>query len=231
MTAKKILVVEDEKRLAHLLRDYLVQAGYEVHCLYSGGPVVKWARTHLPDLILLDQMIPEIDGLSLLRELRAFSQVPVIIATARTEEIDRLLGLESGADDYVCKPFSFREVVARVKAVLRRGRARQRPAGESGLVLCSEDLTVSLGDETAELTAIEFKLLRVLSGSPGRIFSRNQLMDRIYEDNRVVSDRTIDSHIRKLRAKLSGLCPEKELICSVYSAGYKMPDVKLTPAV
>lgn len=221
---QKILVVEDEVRLAHLLRDYLVRAGYEVHCLYSGADVIHWTKDRLPDLILLDQMLPEKDGLTLLRELRAFTRIPVIMATARTEEIDRLLGLESGADDYVCKPFSFREVVARVKAVLRRGRIPGQATGTAGLVLDPAGFTVRVGSEKAVLTAIEFKLLRTLAASPGRIFTRDQLMDHIYPDGRIVSDRTIDSHIRKLRAKLANICPDKDWIATVYSAGYKLND-------
>lgn len=222
MVTRKILVVEDEERLAHLLRDYLVPAGFEVHCLYTGNEVIQWARQNLPDLILMDQMLPGKDGLTLLRELRTFSTIPVIMATARTEEIDRLLGLESGADDYVCKPYSFREVVARVKAVLRRVDTKKQEHFTSKLILDEDGFTVSAGGKTVVLTVIEFRLIKALAGSPGRIFSRDQLMDHIYSDSRIVSDRTIDSHIRKLRAKLSRFSPEKELIVSVYSAGYKL---------
>ena len=219
-----ILVVEDEERLAGLLRDYLVQGGYGVHCLHSGTEVVPWVRRNEPALILLDLMLPGRDGIAILGELRTFSSVPVIIASARGEEVDRLLGLEIGADDYVCKPFSFREVVARVRAVLRRGApAPGDAAGPSrtSLRLDPSRYTAEAAGRTIRLTVIEFRLLAALAEHPGQVLSRDRLMDRIYPDGRVVSDRTIDSHIRKLRAKLAELLPDRDPIVSVYSAGYK----------
>ncbi|WP_421865926.1 response regulator [Motiliproteus sp.] len=236
MHAKQILVVEDEQRVAELLRDYLHREGYQVHCLFSGSGVIDWVKAHRPDLILLDQMLPERDGLSLLQEMRTFTAVPVLMATARTEEIDRLLGLESGADDYICKPYSFREVVARVKAVLRRQPGKMaEPSSEAGaetdstgtnsklpLQLDEGRCCAKLHDREVLLTVIEFRLLQALLQRPGQILTREQLMNRIYPDSRIVSDRTIDSHIRKLRAKLADEGGRPSLIRSVYSAGYQL---------
>lgn len=220
-TGKRILIVEDEEKLACLLADYLVAAGYAADCLGDGREVVSWVQAHRPDLIVLDLMLPGRDGLELCRDIRAFSAVPIIMATARVEEIDRLLGLELGADDYICKPYSPREVVARVKAVLRRGQAAAGVADGPGLVLDEAAFRVRSAAAEVELTAVEFHLFAALYREPGRIFSRGQLMDRIYDDQRVVSDRTIDSHIKKLRRKLAALRPGEELIHSVYGAGYR----------
>jgi two-component system response regulator BaeR len=217
---KQILIVEDEDKLARLLADYLQAAGYETHHIAEGGPVVDWVRAHHPALIVLDLMLPGRDGLEICRDIRAFSAVPVIMTTARVEEIDRLLGLELGADDYVCKPYSPREVVARVKAVLRRtGPLAEPPPGS--LILHDASLRVQFDDQEIELTAVEFALLSTLYAAPGRIFSRDRLMDRIYDDHRIVSDRTIDSHVKKLRRKLAELIPDRELIHSVYGVGYR----------
>lgn len=227
MQEQKVLIVEDEERVAGLLQDYLLKEGFQVHCLYTGEGVVEWVREYGPDLILLDQMLPVKDGLSLLREIRTFSATPVILATAKTEELDRLVGLESGADDYVCKPYSFREVVARVKAVLRRGALRSSESAsreETNDVLNLDEATCSakLHGEQVALTVIEYRMLEALVRRPGQILSREQLMDKIYSDGRVVSDRTIDSHIRKLRAKLQLEGSQCPVITSVYSAGYKL---------
>lgn len=216
-----ILIVEDEEKLAHLLAEYLQVAGFAAQRLADGRLVVPWVRQHAPALVLLDLMLPGRDGLEVCREVRGFSRVPVIITTARVEEIDRLLGLELGADDYICKPYSPREVVARVKAVLRRTAPQQAPAGTGRLQLDEGSLRVRAGGRELELTAVEFALLHTLYGAPGRIFSRERLMERIYTDHRVVSDRTIDSHVKKLRHKLADLLPDEELIHSVYGVGYR----------
>lgn len=215
-----ILIVEDEQKLAALLADYLKQAGYAVHCLYEGEVVIPWIREHRPDFMLLDLMLPGRDGMDICKELRTFSNLPVIMITARIEEIDRLLGLEFGADDYICKPFSPREVVARVRAVLRRTGGVQAISA-SGLALDESRYQATLHGHDLKLTAVEFKLLSFLAAHPGRLFGRQQLMDRIYPDERIVSDRTIDSHIKKLRRKIETVDPAAELICSVYGVGYK----------
>ncbi len=217
----RILIVEDEPKLASLETDYLHHAGFQTHCLSQGLEVVPWLKDNRIDLVLLDLMVPGRDGLDICRDIRSFSQVPIIIVTARVEEIDRLLGLEMGADDYICKPFSPREMVARVKAVLRRLQPQATDSVEQALKLYPQSFKVQYDDREIELTAVEFQLLHALYQHPGRIFSRSRLMDLIYQDQRIVSDRTIDSHIKKLRKKLAELIPEKEVIHSVYGAGYR----------
>ena len=216
----RILVVEDEPRLAGILSDYLQQAGMQPHCIGNGLEVVGWVREYRPELILLDLMLPGKGGMEICKEVRTFSNLPIIMITARVEEIDRLLGLELGADDYICKPFSPREVVARVKAVLRRSTAPDLMTSQ-GLTLDDERYLARLNGCRLDLTAIEYQLLSVLARAPGRIFSRDQLMSKIYPDQRVVEDRTIDSHIKKLRKKLSSSSTGHELIHSVYGVGYK----------
>lgn len=220
---KPILIVEDEDKLARLAADYLHNAGFTTEILSHGDAVLPWVKLRTPDLILLDLMLPGTDGLTICREIRRFSRVPIIMVTARIEEIDRLLGLELGADDYICKPYSPREMVARVKAVLRR---LEPPAQESGLsadllTLDPNRFRVAAAGREIELTTVEFELLQALYRRPGHILSRSVLMDMIYQDQRIVSDRTIDSHIKKLRKKLEELMPGQELIHSVYGAGYR----------
>ena len=214
-----VLIVEDEQKLATLLEEYLRHAEFSTCCLKDGEAVVPWVREHAPDLILLDLMLPGRNGLDICRDIRSFSNVPIIMITARIDEIDRLLGLDLGADDYICKPFSPREVVARVKTVLRRSTFRQESA--TRLVLDETSYTATIYGQALNLTTVEFKLLWLLHSQPGRLFSRAQLMARIYPDQRIVSDRTIDSHIKKLRRKLEAAVPDKELIHSVYGLGYR----------
>ncbi len=218
-----ILIVEDELKLASLQSDYLKSAGFETDFISNGLEVLPWIKQNHTDLILLDLMLTGKDGLDICRELRSFSAVPIIIVTARIEEIDRLLGLEMGADDYICKPFSPREMVARVKAVLRRlqSHTTDTPTLTSKLKLNPQSFRVFSDDVEVELTSIEFQLLQAMYQQPGRIFSRSKLMDLIYPDQRIVTDRTIDSHIKKLRKKLADLFPDQELIHSVYGAGYR----------
>jgi two-component system response regulator BaeR len=216
----RVLIVEDEERLAGILADYLRQAGFEPFCLADGLTVVPWVREERPALIVLDLMLPGRGGMEICKEVRSFSDVPIIMVTARVEEIDRLLGLELGADDYVCKPFSPREVVARIKAVLRRTQGQQTVQAE-GLTLDESTYRATLDGRDLDLTAVEFKLLHFLAANPGRLFSRTQLMDKIYPDQRTVNDRTIDSHVKKLRKKIASAAPDQELIRSVYGVGYK----------
>lgn len=222
MTAERpILVVEDEPKLATLLRDYLINDGYEVCCVDNGLDVVPAVTVFQPRLILLDLMLPGRDGLEVCRELRTFSTVPVIIITAKVEEIDRLLGLELGADDYICKPFSPREVMARIKAILRR--ATPQDALQAPRLHIDEERYCAKFDGIAlDLTPVELRLLKTLVTAPGRVFSRNQLLDRLYFDHRVVTDRTVDSHIRNLRRKLEHACPGQDPIRSIYGVGYKL---------
>lgn len=215
-----ILIVEDEQRLAELHRDYLHKAGFETKWLADGDMVVPWVKDNKPALILLDLMLPGRDGLDLCKDVRKFSHVPIIMVTARIDEIDRLLGLELGADDYICKPFSPREVVARVKTVLRRSLPQPAVTNDN-LFLDRDRYQATLLGKRLELTAVEFHLLDILANSSGRIFSRDQLMDHIYTDQRIVCDRTIDSHIKKLRKKIAAVAPDLELIHSIYGVGYK----------
>lgn len=222
MEGKKILIVEDEEKLAAVVSDYLRQAGFAPFLLANGMEVVAWVREHKPVLIVLDLMLPGRDGMEICKEIRTFSTVPIVMVTARIEEIDRLLGFEFGADDYLCKPFSPRELVARVKAVLRRAvpRPSKPPAG---LLLDEDRYLATISGQDLDLTAVEFRLLQIMVASPGRIFGRQQLMDRIYQDQRIVSDRTIDSHIKKLRKKIA-LVQHEEIIHSVYGVGYKFEE-------
>ena len=216
-----ILIVEDEEKLAKIMADYLQQAGYQTSILLDGLDVINTIKTRSIDLVLLDLMLPGQDGLTLCRELREFSDIAIIMLTARVEEIDRLLGLGIGADDYICKPYSPREVVARVKTILRR---ISPPALSFSSILTLDDDTyqVKVNQQVIELTAIEFNLLKILNKKPGRIYSRAQLIEMVYQDNRIVSERTIDSHIKKLRKKLNTLETDNELVQSVYSVGYKL---------
>lgn len=217
----EILIVEDAPELAQLLSDYLKIDGFHTHCLHEGTGVIEWVRENSPDLILLDLMLPGKDGVEICRELRLFSQIPIIMVTAKIEERDRLIGLEVGADDYVCKPFSPREVVARVKAVLRR--TNQHNGEQTTLSLDAEKLQARINGKLLLLTVVEFHLLSLLAARPGRVFSRSHVIDSIYPDRRVVSDRTIDSHVKKLRKKIREV-HDRDLIHSVYGAGYKYAD-------
>lgn len=213
-----ILIVEDEPKLATLVRDYLVAGGFQASIFARGDDAVDWIREHQPAAILLDINLPGLDGLGVCREVRAFSDVPILLVTARVEEIDRLLGLELGADDYICKPFSPREVVARVRAVLRRtSPALPRPAAE--VVLDEDRFEARIHGQALNLTPVEFRLLGKLVSQPGRVFSRDQLIGALYADHRVVSDRTVDSHVKNLRRKLSELGYDP--ISAVYGVGYR----------
>ncbi|RZU47375.1 two-component system response regulator BaeR [Fluviicoccus keumensis] len=214
-----ILIVEDEVKIAELLRDYLENHGFSTALAHHGNAVDAAIAARRPDLMLLDLMLPGRSGLEICKDVRRNSSLPIIMVTARVEEIDRLLGLELGADDYICKPFSPREVVARVKTVLRRSQPPVH-AGD-GLVLDEERYQARLQGHNLDLTAVEFHLLKTLAARPGRIFNREQLMDSMYADNRIVADRTIDSHIKKIRRKMAAVLPDRELIHAVYSVGYK----------
>lgn len=221
-----ILIVEDEPKIATLVADYLRAAGQQPRILDNGNDAIAAVREREPDVMLLDLMLPGRDGIDVCREVRAFSSVPIIMLTARVEEVDRLLGLELGADDYICKPFSPREVVARVKAILRRLRAGATATNNTpGLSVDPERFEASLDGQRLDLTAVEFRLLQTLSASPGRVFSRDQLMEHIYSDHRIVGDRTVDSHVKNLRRKLSSVRPGLDLIQSVYGVGYRYEDL------
>jgi len=222
-----ILVVEDELKIAQLLVDYLQQDGCQVTVLDEGTHAVESIKSIEPDFLILDLMLPGKDGLTICREVRQFSNMPIMMLTARIDEIDRLIGLELGADDYVCKPFSPREIVARVRTIQRR--IQQSNAETAGTELTYRDIKldperhecIAYG-QRVELTPVEFKMLQGFMSRPGRVLSRDQLMDISYPDGRVVSDRTIDTHVKNLRKKLAQSFDQEELIHSIYGVGYKI---------
>lgn len=214
-----ILLVEDEHDIAEVSLIYLQAQGYDTHWFADGLEVVDWVRQNKPSVIILDLMLPEKDGLTICHEIRQFSEAPIIMTTAKVQEVDRLLGLDAGADDYVCKPFSTKELVARVNAAVRR-LDRRVVQSAPPLQLVEGSYTVVYQGNRVELTQIEFNLFQVLYKRPGRIYSRAQLLDLVYQDFRDISDRTVDSHVRNLRKKLAGLNLPSEPIRSVYGAGY-----------
>ena len=222
-TPATILIVEDEAKIASLLRDYLEKTGgYRTHWVARGDEALEVFRDVSPDLVLLDLMLPGLGGLEVCKAIRLESQVPVIMVTALVEEIDRLLGLELGADDYICKPFSPREVVARVKAVLRRANPLPQSAQFSSLQIDEDSHQASINGKQLKLSPVEFALLSRLAAQPGRVFSRDQLMSSIYSDYRIVSDRTVDTHVKNLRRKLEESGAGNDLIESVYGVGYRL---------
>lgn len=228
MTGKHILIVEDEQKIAVLLKEYLEKAGYRASISGRGDQAVAQVRKSSPDLMLLDIMLPGLDGMAVCREVRKFSGIPIIMITAKAEEIDRLIGLEMGADDYICKPFSPREVVARVKAVLRR--ANPEPAGKNRVIgpisIHEASHQAKVGGEVLELTPSEFRLLQVLVSQPGRVFSREELLARVQGYDCEGYDRTMDSHIKNLRKKIAVCLPGQEIITTVYGMGYKLNSPK-----
>jgi len=221
-TEKHILIVEDEPKIAALLADYLrTQGGFLTRIVGRGDEVLDVFREEKPDLVLLDLMLPGMDGIDVCKLLRRQSNVPIIMVTARVDEIDRLLGLELGADDYICKPFSPREVVARVKAVLRRSELISDGTLHQGLEIDDSKFTARLNGKDLCLTSVEFALLKTLSAMSGRVFSRDQLMNAMYSDYRVVSDRAVDTHVKNLRKKLASASGGEDMIKSVYGLGYR----------
>lgn len=223
MTSRHILIVEDEEKIAQLLCDYLQKAGFRTSSQANGDRVISQIKKDMPDMILLDIMLPGMDGMELCREIRKFSNVAIIMITARVEEIDRLLGLELGADDYICKPFSPREVIARVKAVFRRIHAEPQT---NNLVIGSialDDQThqVMIDKQELNLTPNEFGLLKIMMAQPNRVFSRSELINRVQGYDFEGYDRTIDTHIKNLRKKIAEKLPGQEIISTVYGVGYK----------
>jgi two-component system response regulator BaeR len=223
-----VLVVEDEPKLAQVLLDYLAANNYATAWLSDGREVAKYfadrPAQEYPDLVLLDLMLPGRDGLDVCKDIRRISNVPIIMITARVEEIDRLIGLEIGADDYICKPFSPRKVMARVKVILRR--VPQVEVGTLATALTNLQLDEArfearYHNQLLELTPAEFRLLKTLADAPGRVFQRDQLINHVYDDQRIITDRTIDSHIKNLRRKMSLISPE-DVIRSIYGVGYKL---------
>lgn len=221
---KKILVVEDELKIANVVQKYLQNAGFSTEHFAKGTGVIDWVKANNPDAILLDLMVPEVDGITLCREIRSFSDTPIIMVTAQVDEIDRIVGLEMGADDYICKPFSLRELIARVRAVLRYERVSEAPTlGDNNfLKIDGEKMECAVAGTTVSLTVVEFSILQLLAKSPGRIYSRSQMIDQVYSDYRIVNERTMDSHVKKLRKKLKEYSGDHDFIRSIYGVGYKL---------
>ena len=225
--AKTILVVDDERKIVTVLKGYLEQAGFRVVTAGDGQMALTTFRHEKPDLVILDLMLPGIGGLDVCRTLRRESAVPIIMLTARAEEADRLIGLELGADDYVVKPFSPREVVLRVRAILRRvegevATSEVLQAGDITLDLAAHQATVA--GQVVELTPTEFALLAVLARAPGRVFARTQLIQQIQDSPLEGFDRTIDVHIRNIRAKIEADPKNPRIILTVYGIGYKLAE-------
>ena len=214
-----IFVVEDEHDIASVLVDYLGAAGFAPRHFADGESALQAALATPPALLLLDLMLPGRSGLDVLRELRQRGSVPVVMLTARVEEVDRLLGLELGADDYICKPFSPREVVARIKAVLRR-TGEDPGMAATGLQVEEQSHSALLDGQRLHLTPKEFALLATMAARPGRIYSRAQLLELVYPDALEANERTLDSHVKNLRRKLAGAAPGHDWIRSVYGVGF-----------
>jgi two-component system response regulator BaeR len=220
VSPRRILIVEDDPKIARLLLDYLKRDGFDCIIIADGQAALNHLKRSIPDLILLDLMVPSLDGIALCRAVRSFSDVPIIMVTARVDEVDRLLGLDIGADDYVCKPFSPREVTARVRALLRRADGLLSTA-QPDWHIDEAGHRISWQGETLPLTPVEFRILRLLLSRPGRVFSRAQFLDSVHADMREVSDRAIDSHVKNLRRKIQAVEPGFENIVSVYGVGYR----------
>lgn len=217
-----ILIIEDEEKLAQVLKKYMEADGFATQLIANGNLAIDAVHKLNPVMVLLDIMLPEKNGIEICKEIRQFSNVPIIMITAKVEEIDRLLGLELGADDYICKPFSPREVVARVKATLRRTtQVAPRESPDAGLNLDREGYQATLDGANLELTPVEFRILVALFTPPIRVHSRSQLIANMYDDHRIVSDRAVDSHVANLRKKLKSIRPESEHIQPVYGVGYR----------
>lgn len=228
-SAAHIVIVEDDEKISALLGDYMAAAGYRATRIMNGAQAVEALRADGADVVLLDLNLPGLDGLEVCRAVRTFSQAPIIMLTARVDEVDRLLGLDAGADDYVCKPFSPREVVARVRAQLRRAAANSAPNAGAPLQPASaplftvdrERMRVLLSGAALSLTPVEFRILAELIDHPDRVYSRQQLLDVAHEDQRDISDRTVDSHIKNIRRKLAVKPVAAESLQSVYGVGYR----------
>src|SRR3990172_183772 len=223
----KILVVDDEKKIVEIVRAYLEREGYEVSAAYDGRSALEAVKRQSPDLVVLDLMLPQISGWDVCRALRANSNIPIIMLTARDDVTDKIIGLELGADDYVTKPFDPKELVSRVKAVLRRTAANRVPKA----VLKVADLTIDLdkrdvrrSGESIELTPMEFDLLATLAQNPGRVFSRMQLLDKVQGVAYEGYERTIDSHIKNLRKKIEPDVSQPRYVITVHGVGYKVPE-------
>jgi two-component system response regulator BaeR len=226
MQKQHILIVEDETKIAELIRKYLKLEGYQSSHAKNGSEAISLYHKITPDLIILDIMLPDIDGLDVCEQLREFSDVPIIMLTARVEEVDRLIGFELGADDYVCKPFIPRELVARIRAILNRTlRVSTQKVLQSGnLALNISQHQVTVDSVKVKLTQNEFSLLKVLMSTPNKVFSRQELLTATQGQYTDIYERTIDTHIKNLRKKLNQVAPQSNFIESIYGIGYRLID-------
>lgn len=225
MASQKILIVEDEENIAEVLIAYAKQQNYETEHFNSGKGVVSFVKQNAVDLILLDLMLPDVDGTELCKQIRAFSSVPIIMLTAKSEEIDRLLGLELGADDYICKPFSPKEVIARIKAVLRRtSQPKTNIINHNNFQLHKDDYEARLNGKSIGFTAVEFKIFLLFISHVGRVFTRGDIINNVYSDTTDISDRNIDTHIKNIRKKINDIQAGLNPIAAVYSVGYKFKE-------
>ena len=229
MEKKEILIVEDDETIAEVLKEYLEDSNFSVSILNSGINVVSHVQTSPPDLILLDIMLPDRDGITICREIRYFSKVPIIMVTAKVGEIDRLLGLELGADDYICKPFAPREVVARVKAVLRRFSQGEdvNKLVIGPLIMDKQKHRVTINESDIKLTPMEYQILEIMMSNPDQVFSRDDLIKKIMGYNYNGYDRTIDNHIKNLRKKINTCMRGQKMIHTIYGAGYKISSTQI----
>lgn len=218
-----ILVIEDEPKLARLIIEYLEANNFKAIWLNNGSEAIKTIKQHNIALVILDIMLPDKDGYSICQEIRMHHQIPIIILTALNQENDRISGFEVGADDYICKPFSPKELIYRIKAILKRTvQTLDKVADDEPLLLINiSERVAKVSGTTLDLTAVEFAILATLTQTPGRIFSRNELLNKVYSDSHVINDRTIDSHIKNLRRKIHLASPQYNIIQSVYGLGYK----------
>jgi two-component system response regulator BaeR len=219
-----ILIVEDDAKIADMLANYLHMHGFATELCGDGHDAVARVRQQAPALVVLDLMLPGLDGLAVCTAVRRVSTVPIIMVTARVDEIDRLLGLDTGADDYVCKPFSPREVVARIKALLRRSEGALAKSVPAVFAVDEARQQINWRGQPLPLTPVEFRLMRQLMSHPGQVFARARLLDTLHEDQRDVSDRAIDSHIKNLRRKLEQAGTGEAGISSVYGVGYRFDE-------
>ena len=225
MASQKILIVEDEENIAEVLIAYAKQQDYETEHFNSGKGVVSFVKQNAVDLILLDLMLPDVDGIELCKQIRAFSSVPIIMLTAKSEEIDRLQGLEIGADDYICKPFSPKEVIARIKAVLRRtSQPKTNIINHNNFQLHKDDYEARLNGKSIGFTAVEFKIFLLFISHVGRVFTREDIINNVYSDTTDISDRNIDTHIKNIRKKINDIQAGLNPIAAVYSVGYKFKE-------
>ena len=220
ITTQRVLVVEDDRKISDLLQNYLRASGYVAEAAYDGCDALRQIERQVPDAVILDWMLPGMDGISVCKAVRIFSDVPILMLTARIDEVDRLLGLDTGADDYVCKPFAPREVIARIRALLRRADGRVKTSTKPWEI-DDASFRISWRGQWLPLTRIEFMMFRLLLSRPGRVYSRDQLLASVHDSQRDISDRAIDTHIKNLRKKVQAVDQGHDCIASVYGVGYR----------